>query len=168
MRLFIAIDIPEDIRKNIVQFYKNVRANGKFVEYENLHITLLFLGEVENENEIIEKIKDIKYKKFYISLKGLGTFNDRVLFINVDKGRNDLIELNKILSKKFNVFEDYYPHLTILRIKEIQCKKDYYEMFKKYSDMFFGEFYVESFYLKQSILTYKGPIYKNIYEVKLE
>ncbi|MEM4757742.1 MAG: RNA 2',3'-cyclic phosphodiesterase, partial [Nanopusillaceae archaeon] len=75
MRVFIAIDLPEEIKNKIVSYYKEIRGvYGKFVEKENLHITLKFLGELQPN--IVEKIKkeleNIKFPKFNIEVGGFG------------------------------------------------------------------------------------------------
>lgn len=169
MRLFIGIDIPEDIKEQIVKIYRFVKSNGKFVEYENLHITLLFLGEINDNKlqEIKSKMDNIEYNKFEISLKGLNTFGDRILFIEILKNKEKLIELANIVQKIFNVYEDYYPHITIQRIKYINNNKDFLEFLNKYRDYEFGEFIVDKIYLKKSTLTNRGPIYENIYSKDL-
>lgn len=71
------------------------------------------------------------------------------------------------IHKLFNVYEDYYPHLTIQRIKYIENKKDFLNFLEKYKNYSFGEFVVDKIYLKRSILTNKGPIYINLFSVDL-
>ena len=60
VRLFVAVDIPENIKEKIVELQKNIGekfADIKFVEEENLHYTIKFLGEVEEQK--IEEVKNI-------------------------------------------------------------------------------------------------------------
>ena len=79
MRLFIAIDIPEDVRKKLVSFQEkigNEHARIKWVEADNIHLTLKFLGEVGDDTvgEIRESLKKIKFKSFTSAISGLGVF----------------------------------------------------------------------------------------------
>ncbi|MGB9607971.1 MAG: RNA 2',3'-cyclic phosphodiesterase, partial [bacterium] len=58
IRCFIALLLPEEIKKKAVEVQNRLRkanADVKWVEKENLHITLRFLGEIEEEK--VEKVK---------------------------------------------------------------------------------------------------------------
>jgi len=170
MRVFIAIDLPEEIKNKIFSIYKDVKGvQGKFVERENLHITLKFLGELQPN--IVEDVKNIldnvKYEKFAIRVKGIGMFGSRVLWIGVSKGFENIVKLHNIIDEelykiKFPKDYDFHPHITILRIKNIVSKKDFDHFIEKYKDFEFGEFEVKEFKLKQSILRPEGPIYLDI------
>ena len=68
MRLFLAIDIPENLKEEVAKFQEQFKIKGiKLVEKENLHITVKFLGEVDEEKlkEILDldlSIQPIKIK----------------------------------------------------------------------------------------------------------
>jgi len=170
MRVFIAIDLPNNIKDKIYQEIKNIRGvKGKFVERENLHITLKFLGEIQPN--VVEKIKkeleNIKFQKFEIEIYGFGEFNNRVLWFGIKKGFDRIMELKKEIDnslKKFGFMPDnnFHPHITILRVKEILSKEDYYHTLEKMKNIEIGRFLVEDFSLKQSILRREGPIYIDI------
>jgi len=175
MRVFIAIDLPDDIKNKIYEEIKNIKGvRGKFVERENLHITLKFLGELQPN--IVEKIKkeldNIRFNKFEIEIYGFGNFNNRVLWFGVKKGYDKVVELkNEIdnMLKKFNFIPDtdFHPHITILRIKEIISREDYYHTLEKLKNVEIGRFLVGSFSLKQSILRREGPLYLDIKRYQL-
>jgi len=175
MRVFIAIDLPDSIKDRIYQEIKNIKGvRGKFVEKENLHITLKFLGELQPN--LVEKIKKeleiIKFQKFEIEVYGFGNFNNRVLWFGIKRGYEKIMELkNEIdnILKKFNFMPDneFHPHITILRIKEILSKEDYYHTLEKLKNVEIGKFLVESFSLKQSILRSEGPLYLDIKRYQL-
>jgi len=172
MRVFIAIDIPEELKDNIYNEIKKIRGvRGKFVEKENLHITLKFLGELQPN--IVENIKDdlgiIEFQKFEIEVYGLGNFNNRVLWFGIRKGAERIIELKNqiddILRKhNFPPDRDFHPHVTILRIKEILSRQDYQNTLEKLRNVEIGRFIAGGFSLKQSILRREGPLYLNIKE----
>ncbi|MCK4429006.1 MAG: RNA 2',3'-cyclic phosphodiesterase, partial [Candidatus Aenigmarchaeota archaeon] len=77
MRCFIAINIPEEIKSKIAEATKNLTDSGlKKVEMKNLHLTLKFIGDVEEKkaDEIKQILNKINFNKFDISLKNFGFF----------------------------------------------------------------------------------------------
>ena len=51
MRVFISINLPESVKKEIKKIQDSLpNFTGKKTEYENLHLTLKFLGEIDEEN----------------------------------------------------------------------------------------------------------------------
>jgi 2'-5' RNA ligase len=96
MRLFIAIDIPSEIKQlfeRVEQRLKKCDLAAKWVEPKNVHLTLKFLGEVEEQK--IPLIKNAmentahQFKSFRVSLENFGFFpaerNPRVFFAGTDK-----------------------------------------------------------------------------------
>ncbi len=182
-RVFVAVDITDSNIKNVIlniqQELSKLGIDAKPVEPENLHITLRFIGEVHETivNEIINRLKTVKYGKFKMRLKGLGAFpsigNPRVVWIGVEEGSKELKELHEIVEKlvgKFGIKDEkeFTPHLTFARIKSnrnINLLKKY---LTEHQDLDLGYQEVDSIKLKRSILTPKGPIYSDLLEVKLE
>ena len=158
MRLFFAIKIPESVRKEIINF-TNKFSEFCFVKSENYHITLKFIGEVKNENDLIKAVSNINFKKFKVQLNGVGTFPN-VLWIGIQKGSNEVIKLAGIINKNTQDFkkEDYefHPHVTISRDKKLVEKNILKESFIS------SEFEVNSFKLKQSILKKNSVEYKTV------
>ena len=79
MRCFIAVDVPEELKDKIVEIQekiKQVGANLKLVERENLHFTVKFLGEISDSQieEVKEFLTKLDEKSFEILIKGLGSF----------------------------------------------------------------------------------------------
>ncbi len=182
IRVFVAIDITnEQIKKLIEGIQRELLQGGvdaKPVELENLHITLRFIGEVPQAtvNEIINKLKTLKYTKFKIKIKGLGVFpnpsNPRVLWAGVTEGAKELTELHEIVERlvgKYGIKDDkeFTPHLTIARIKSGRNKHVIANLLTKYQDLEFGEQDVVEVKLKRSILTPRGPIYSDLLTVPL-
>lgn len=180
-RGFIAIDI--DSFPKLVQFeneIKNTGANVKLVEPGNVHITLKFLGDTNEEHidRIEEIIKDAvkETDSFEIQLKGAGVFPNqnyiRVMWIGIKNGE----QIGKITSKIDEQISQlgfdkekrgFSAHLTIARVKSAKNKEKLLQIIEKYRDIEFGSFKVDSIKLKKSELTPKGPIYTTLKEVKL-
>jgi len=179
-RGFIAIDI--DSFPKLVQFeneIKNSGANVKLVEPENIHITLKFLGDTNEEyaDRIDEIMKDAvkDSNPFEIKLKGAGVFPNqnyiKVMWIGMENGEQIGEIANKIDEKISELgFEKerrrFSAHLTIARVKSAKNKEKLLELIEKYRDIEFGSLKVDTIKLKKSELTPKGPIYTMLKEVK--
>lgn len=180
-RGFIAIDINPT--SNILKLLKDItkiNADIKLVEPQNIHITLKFLGDTEENNiEKIEKILEETLKKietFSIKLKGTGVFPNkdyiRILWIGIKKAeiietiaRNIDENLSQLGFKKEK--RGFSAHLTIGRVKTAKNKQFLMKVIEEYRDFDFSTQVINSVKLKKSDLTAKGPIYTTLREVKL-
>jgi len=182
IRSFIAIDIedPEVISKilSIQEEICSSSAKLKPVERENLHLTLKFLGEVEESKlgHVMNIMDDIlkKFPQFRMKLKGVGAFptinRPNVVWIGAEEGREAFVrvasELDRALSKMgFQREKGIEPHLTIARVKGPIGNLP--EIIRKLSDIEIGYIDVREVKLKKSTLTPKGPIYEDMHVVKL-
>jgi 2'-5' RNA ligase len=173
IRAFIAIDVPEF--KIILKFEDELAKLGKMkiVEPENLHFTLKFLGDIEEDlsEEIKTIIESFKYRTFQVTLRGCGAFPNmsyiKIVWIGADEG--PIREMSEQIDEKlralaFKAEKDHVPHLTVARVKS---KIVDMSIFEKYKNTEFGTFKVEYIKLKKSTLTEEGPIYEDIATIKL-
>jgi 2'-5' RNA ligase len=184
MRTFIAVELPDEVRKNIIELInelKEVKSEVKWVEEKNLHLTLKFLGWVEDQKieEVIRLTQEaVKEKgRFKIKLEDLGTFpsgkSPRVIWVGVTEGKEKLINLAESLEKLFTQAgfrseeREFSAHVTIGRIKEKKGVDKLKEKIESYKRPFFGVAVVDHLQIMKSTLTPKGPIYEIIKEVKL-
>ena len=166
MRIFIAADIPNNIKSILHNLQKQIVDNVKItlVKPENMHLTLKFLGEVDKNilDEARIRLKDVKFKPFDVSLDNLGVFPHenymRVLWIGV-KGRvNELSnKIDPALADLFPKEKKFHAHITLGRIKFISDKLNFKERLKIRVE---GSFKVNSFRLIRSELTENGPRYE--------
>jgi len=180
-RGFIAIDIQTN--KKLLEMeneIKNAQADLKLVEPENIHITLKFLGDTDEEKideieEIIKNsVKDID--AFSIKLKGSGVFPNKnymkVLWIGLENAEK-IIEIAEKMDKQLEILgfapekRGFSAHLTIARVRSSRNKENLLQIIEKYKDVEFSIIDVNSIKLKKSDLTPKGPIYTNLREIKL-
>ena len=165
MRAFISLNFPEEIYKPIASIQSNLKraVHGNFVRPEIVHITLKFLGDVLDSDikKWVRKINLINFEPFQITLKGLSAFpsegSARVIFIETDKGREEIMEIEKQLSHDSR----FKAHATIARVKKKDTKR-LKELFEKYRNEEFGYFTCSKISLMKSTLTSRGPIYEEI------
>lgn len=176
VRCFIGIFPPNEIKNKIINLQnelKELPMRAKFVEPENLHVSLSFLGEIEEQKiEIYSKILDSivkKFQKFEVEVSGIKLIPNekyiRVLALDIkDKEKN----LEKIIKEiKEKIGGDVKPaHLTLCRVKDIPNKNKLLEKIKK-TDSEFGRFVVTSIFLIKSTLQKTGPTYSIIHESNL-
>jgi len=182
MRLFIALDLPEEIRKRIKDiidgFDKEVADIG-FTDPDNIHITLKFLGELREDgvkqcvNHISEVVKHNQPYKLQVS--GFGFFGTpnfiRILWLGISEGKSETIKIMKDLNVKLDYIkhEDYYPspHLTIGRVRKVLDKEGLLNEINRLANVKIGEVDVNNINLKKSVLSIDGPIYTDIESFKL-
>jgi len=170
MRLFIAVEIPDDARDKIAKLQGDIPREGlKFVEKENLHMTLAFLGEVEEgkKDELVRALERIKSEKFNMKLVGMGAFPSesyiRVVWVGIEsEGLKKLHALvNEVLRALHFKTESYSPHLTLARVKE-KPSAELRAFIARNEGVSLGECEAREFFLKRSTLTPKGPVYENV------
>ncbi len=90
MRCFLAIDLPLEIREYLFNLKKGLRMiNAKFVEKENIHLTLKFLGEISQKDvdDLKKRLGSIKFKHFKANLGKPGVFPSikfvRILWVSL-------------------------------------------------------------------------------------
>jgi 2'-5' RNA ligase len=129
MRIFIALDIPQQIRSQITEYRE--RAHGlapdaRWARVEGLHVTLKFVGEVSDP--VVQQIKSalatVKAAPFEVKFEGVGFFPNekgaRVFWVGVDGG-TALPRLAAAVDAALAGIgiareeKDYHPHLTLAR-----------------------------------------------------
>ena len=79
MRLFIAVDPDEGMRRELIRYMNDLRAcgmQGVYTKEENLHLTLAFIGDYGDPQEVLEAMEEAAEEVFTLSLKGTGSFGD--------------------------------------------------------------------------------------------
>src|SRR5262249_40219683 len=79
MRLFIAVDLPTDIRKALADIQNDLRPltdSARWVSTDSIHVTLKFLGEVPDKRleDINTALTGLSWKAFTITVRGVGFF----------------------------------------------------------------------------------------------
>ena len=183
MRVFLAIEIDEkllDKIENIQKQFAECETPVKYVETENLHCTLKFFGEIDEDkvNDIIEVIENKieNHEPFKINIKKSGVFPNeryiRVLWLGMEDVepfsnlQKDLDE--EFVKMGFKKERSYVPHLTIGRVKGAKNKAELLSKLKDLGNIEIGEMDINKIVLKKSELTPSGPIYTTIKEFDLK
>lgn len=173
MRLFIGIEIPDNTKDYLISIGKIISLHSghyKFLNKEQIHITLKFLGEVPPNklNNIIESLEKIKFNHFSVSLTKIGFFQNenhiRVIWVGLEpeKELNELQkQIDNSLKQLFNKEKAFKAHLTLARVKNIENKKTFFEGIRKLN-IKNEKIYVNNFKLIKSTLTPKGPVYEDL------
>ncbi len=170
MRLFIAIDLPEEAKEELRRFQEQI-PESKLSLTKDFHITLKFLGEVEPENaEVLrEKLNKAKFDAYHAKLDSIGFFPSekyiRVIWAGI-KPEEEIIrlqkEIDKLIGKEYPDDYKFSPHITLARVKFIEDKNNFVQQLKKIK-LKKIEFAVDSFKLKKSTLRGKeGPVYEDL------
>lgn len=174
MRCFISIDLDEGIRKSVIKIQDvilNMGADVKLVMPENLHFTVKFLGDVnENEIEVVRKsLCDCldKERYFKLNVAGIGYFGStshiRTLWLGVNQGRDNLVKLMKNVNEHVKLGDNKItPHLTLGRIKSARNREFLLKFIEGSKNVNIGEMDVKEVKLKSSQLTGKGPVYSDM------
>ncbi|NLE06432.1 MAG: RNA 2',3'-cyclic phosphodiesterase [Crenarchaeota archaeon] len=182
IRAFLAFDLDkEEIINKIIQIQQLLAKTGidaKFVDPENIHITIRFLGEipVTMTPKIHEQMEKTQFKPFTIKISGLGVFPNinypRIIWVGISQGADQLQHIFSQLEpnlQKLGFSPDkkgFSPHLTIARIRSAAGKQQLLSFLQKNIETDFGEINAISLRLKRSQLTPQGPIYSTLKEYR--
>ncbi|MEK6893748.1 MAG: RNA 2',3'-cyclic phosphodiesterase [Nanoarchaeota archaeon] len=174
-RAFICIDFPDEVVKEVARVQELLEKwnfIGKITELENLHLTLKFLGEIDDLKieEIKNALREIKFGKFEAKLGNTRIFhfngNPKIVWIKIlGKCIYELQrKIGHVLEKEgFRSEERFMGHLTIDRIKYTKDKKGFEAHVKKINAKSIG-FTINNFKLMKSELREQGPVYSKLGE----
>ena len=122
MRIFIALQFEETFRQALLDVQRALKScgiKGNYTKPENLHLTLAFIGEYGNPQNILDALDDIAFDPFELSLNGIGRFEtilwaglsaSEQLSQNVKRIRRALAEQRIPFDRK-----KFMPHITLIR-----------------------------------------------------
>ncbi len=175
-RCFIGIFLPERVKNEVIAIQnelKNLPIDCKFVEPDNLHISLSFLGEVEESEieEIKQKLLEIgnSITKFNVISHELKLIPNeryvRVIALDAFDEQKILIVLSKMIRERMGG-DVKPPHITLCRVKNIVNKPLFIEKIKNLK-INVSNFAADKICLIKSELRRQGPIYSVLFETSL-
>lgn len=168
-RLFIAVDLPDTIKKNLESMFFGI-PGARWVALDQLHLTVRFIGDVDGAlfHDIKNALAEVNILSFNIQLKGVGHFPPRgaprVIWTGLEKSAPLQLLRKKIDGAllKIGVTPErrkFSPHITLARLKNTPVQK--IANFLSGNGLFSQEpFQVDDFKLYSSTLTSKGAIHK--------
>jgi len=181
IRSFVAVELPEAAKAALTRLQEEVKTGGggvKWVEPRGIHLTLKFLGYVD-EAKVPALVQALTracegFGPLEVALSGLGVFpspsRPRVAWVGLSGGVETLLRLQEGVEKVLSPFgfprEDraFTPHLTIARLREGVAPdeaKAFGQAFLKASPESVS-FKVEGISLMKSQLTPSGATYTRL------
>ncbi|MFA5339638.1 MAG: RNA 2',3'-cyclic phosphodiesterase [Candidatus Omnitrophota bacterium] len=137
IRVFIAIELPPQARDELISVQATLKRSGadvKWVEPENIHLSLRFIGDVgpDKTEEIKNQLAGVASasKAFELTMKGIGAFPDldhpRVIWAGVDRGAAESARIADGLEAKLRAIgiageemlkNKFHPHITLGRVR---------------------------------------------------
>ncbi len=183
MRTFIAVELPEHIKKEIEVLQAPLKKTNAFVSWVkpgNIHITLKFLGEVPEEKiEQVFSASELALRnatKFKMNLKDTGAFPDfrrpRVIWIGAGKGGEELSHMASKIEEEMAKIgypkekRKFSPHFTIGRVKSAKNIEKLAELVKS-TDFQTEDIEVNEVTVMKSQLHPAGAIYTPLKKIRL-
>lgn len=187
-RLFISIELSEEVRKEIGKFVKKLQRRYwpvRWLALENIHIALAFLGWMEPKivsritSHVSQAVSGIKL--FEVKIRGIGCFPDekrpRVVWLGLAGDLKSLVKLQKrvlgeLREMGFKMEErKFVPHLTLGRVKRgtrIGALRNLGDQISRMKVEEFGnKIWVNRVSLMESILRKEGPEYRELGRIGL-
>jgi 2'-5' RNA ligase len=173
MRTFVAVEIhSEKILDSITKIQSDFKIKATPVNKQNMHFTLLFLGDITEEAvaNVKEELSSVSFKPIEVRFTHVGAFpnsrSPRVVWLGTDEAASkQLVDLASQVEKKLQLLgfksdKPFKPHLTIFRIKNKAV--DISSTLEKFKEIDLGKEVITELKFKQSILTPNGPIYSDL------
>jgi 2'-5' RNA ligase len=188
MRTFIAIPLPEETRNflsNIQNQLKSCGADVKWVQPQNIHLTLKFLGEINEGqlnkiNVILEEVAK-KMHPFTVSIDSIGAFprinSPRVIWAGIQQGDSEVKIIANELEERIAEIgipkeeKTFSSHITIGRRRSGLKMDKLIDGLQKIASLAKEqgqEFLTSKITLFKSTLTPKGPNYESLKEANLK
>jgi 2'-5' RNA ligase len=177
VRAFLGLELSKEIRDqlNVAQdTLRTCSARMTFVAPENIHITVKFLGDVDDRllPKVMEAVRQIPFAPFPVRVEDV-TLNNPKRPFTIWCSINDMGKCNEI----FRLVEDklaplgfarenrrFVPHATLARIKEPD--PSLFKIIGTFKGKSYGNCTISGIRLRKSTLTPRGPLYEDLLEVK--
>jgi 2'-5' RNA ligase len=176
IRTFIAVEIEPAVRQALTELQDDLRGvadDVKWVEPENLHLTLKFLGDVD-ETDLYSVCKMAESSvagiaAFSMQLAGVGAFpssnKPKIIWAGIRQGADELVQIHKRLESAFA--EEGYPredraftpHLTLGRTRQPRAMPMLAQTIERLADWDGGTSQADEIVIMSSQLGPDGPTY---------
>ena len=183
IRSFIALELSDEIYKGLAELINALKkgvhftpAHPKWVNPESIHLTLKFLGNIEEG--MVDKIGEVLKRiaadtePFLLKVRNLGVFPDerrpRVLWVGTTAGDEETRSLQKRIDDALSPLgfdrekRPFHPHLTLARIKSLKGTAAMMSVFKSHKNKYVGECQIDRVILFKSELHPEGARYTKL------
>ena len=180
MRVFIAVDLPNELRKELSDLQRELRSltdTARWVPPESIHITLRFIGTVPDKRleDIDAALRGLSWKPFVVTVQGVGFFpgtrSPRVLWAGMEaptmKGLAEQLDTRMERLGFEKEKRAFRPHITLARARQTRIGTPLVSGASKYEDYNFGSFTADRVFLFKSILKPSGAVYEKLKEYML-
>ena len=122
MRLFLAVRLSADMKDTLIGIqnkWYDAGIRGNYIPEENLHMTLVFIGEYTDEDPVMDALAGVSFTPFPITLEGTGCFGDLWWAGMKDSAPLEAVvrRIRRALSEKDIPFDRkrFRAHITLLR-----------------------------------------------------
>jgi len=168
IRLFVATPLPEEIQDRVSQLCSGL-PHARWVEPENFHITLRFIGEVDESrfDDIDMALSGLRAPSFRLKLSGVDSFGNnsgvRAVWVGVEHEPalfhlHDKVESALVRAGVPRETQKFKPHVTLTRSRQ-RSDARLGEFIAGHSLFQAGPFPISEFTLFSSFLSQNGPIY---------
>jgi 2'-5' RNA ligase len=168
-RLFVSLELPPSVTQRLAELDPHLRG-VRWLEAEQMHLTLSFLGNVSGEIEeaLKNNLEAFSWKPFFLPISGLGTFPGKgrpnILWIGVGTGHPHLFQLHKRVQEAAlhaglePDLRSFHPHITLARCRDVSAES-VRPFLRAHAAFDAGMIHVESFILNSSAHTPAGSVY---------
>jgi len=130
VRLFIAVQLSEEMRSAVCKIQDDLLrmgVRGNYTPKENMHLTLAFIGEYSDSDQVLEVMSGIQFEPFELRLDGMGCFGDLWWAgLKPSPGLQGYVrQLRHALAEAGIPFDrkHFSPHITVLRRASIEMSR---------------------------------------------
>ena len=180
MRVFIAVELPHEIRKALGDVQRQLRPltdTARWVSPDSIHITLKFIGEVPEKRieDIDAALTGLTWKPFLVTVHGVGFFpgtrSPRVFWAGMEAPTMQGLAEQLDTRMECQGFEKekraFRPHITLARARDTRIESALVTGAAEYEEHDFGSFTVDRVFLIKSTLKPSGAEYEKLKEYLL-
>lgn len=172
-RLFVGIGLPEEVVAELAAMCTGIEG-ARWEKPEKMHLTLAFLGQVEDVGEVEAALEQVEAPSFEARMSGVGTFgrrrSPRVLWAGMRQGAEALAEVKQAVDAALAPTgyvperRRFHAHATLARFKR-PPRRDELEAWRLRHEAYASApFTVDRVRLYRSTLTPRGSVYDVVAE----
>jgi 2'-5' RNA ligase len=179
MRTFLAVPCADAVSARVCQLVSQLgefSSQVKWVDPENLHLTLKFFGTI-GDQEVVEIMRGVQpvveaWSPIYVQFGGAGAFpaldRPRTLWVGLTAGGESLIDLQKAIDQSLSrrgfpkEGRRFHPHITVGRVRDGASQAKLAAQLATLQDFDVGESTLDEVELVMSKLQPDGPVYTTL------